>query len=129
MMKNIMQFIQANWIWLYVVLFVLIFLGFQWKRGKKQLVKDFIYWLVCMAEQQFGSKTGDVKLSMVWVNIYNGLPWYVRAFFPRKELEKWIEEAVKLLKKRLQDPKFNLLTHNQEIEEMIKDKVSFKPLK
>jgi hypothetical protein len=93
-----------------------------WRRGKQEVVKKTIYMLVCLAEQQFGSKTGALK----WMMVYSRLPWWIRWLFPQEILADYIEEAVQLLKKQLNNKEFNLLEYSQEFG---KPKVTTKTVK
>jgi hypothetical protein len=122
------NFVQNHWLGILLVLCFLAIMIILWKRGKKDTVKTIIYGLVCQAEQAYGSNTGPIKLASVWVGIYEKLPWYIRLLFPKKQLDKWIVDGVQLLKRQLRGKGFNLLTYNQEVENVIKDKVSY-PLK
>lgn len=117
--------LQINLIDIIIIISAILLMAFAWKHGKKETVKTIIYGLVCQAEQMYGSNTGPVKLATVWIGIYEKLPWIIRVVFPRKVLEGYIKEALLLLKQQLKCKEFNLLTYNQELESVIKDKVSF----
>jgi hypothetical protein len=123
-----MNFVQTYWLSILLVVCFLVIMLLLWKRGKKEIVRKIIYAMVCKAEQVYGSKTGDVKYAEVWSMIYTKLPWIIRFLFSQKELEKLINDGVKLLKSRLENKEFNLLTYNQEVDGVIKDKFSY-PLK
>lgn len=116
---NILNFmigvLKGNWLDLLVVLIFVVAVVLLWKKGKKQAVKSMIYYLVCKAEQQFGSKTGDIKFAAVTTWLYDRLPLIVRFVFTKEEIGQYIEEAVIKLKKYLQEnPEANLLSYTDE---------------
>jgi hypothetical protein len=118
------ELISVHWPSILIMLMVASLLIYMWVNDKKDLVKRVIYALVCQAEQQFGAGTGSAKLALVWTNLYARLPWIVRVLFPKKVLDKYIEDAVQLLKRELKDPKFNLMTYAQEVEEVITKRIN-----
>lgn len=113
-LKIIGGFILTYWPDIITAVAVILVLLYQWKQGRKDLVKKIIYSMVCKAEQLYGSRTGPIKLAEVWSNIYSRLPWILRLAFPKAELENYIEEAVQKLKKTLETGGVNLLTYAQE---------------
>lgn len=115
---NILIFLQAllimYWTDALLVIIVVAILGVLYKRGKKDLVKEIIYTLVVKAEKELGSATGSAKYSQVVATLYEKLPFILRLFFTKSELNRYIEDAVTWLKNRLKDPKVNLLSYDQE---------------
>ena len=120
MLETMMNFIKLNWmdILIIAILFVVfvLFLVALWRKGKKQMVINIINGLVARAEKMYGSGTGPVKLFAVWCDIYNILPWYIRAVFPREELEGYIEDGVKWLDKQLEKQGISLLGYDDEYD-------------
>ena len=111
----ILQVLKGNWLDVLVVLFFVAFIVLLWKKGKQQAVKSMIYYLVCKAEQQFGSKTGDIKYAAVVTWLYDRLPIIVQWVFTKEEIGNYIEEAVDRLKKYLQEnPDATLLSYSDE---------------
>ena len=115
---NILIFLQsllvAYWTDALLVIGVVIILAILYKRGKKDLVKEIIYTLVVKAEKELGSATGSAKYSQVITTLYLKLPFILRLFFTKVELNKYIEDSVIWLKNKLKDPNVNLLTYAEE---------------
>jgi hypothetical protein len=111
----VFTFFTAYWLDILVGGVVLMALTLLWKKGKQKAVIRIIKALVAKAEQQYGSKTGLIKLEAVWSEIYVHIPWIIRIFFTEKELAGYIEASVKWLANLLLDyPKINLLTYAEE---------------
>ena len=91
-------FIKANLASIIVVVLVLIVLAVLYKLGKKDTVKKIVLALVVQAEKTLGSGTGELKYAMVLDAIYSKLPYILRFLFTKKELDTFIEEAVRKLK-------------------------------
>ena len=104
----------AHWTDILLIVVVVAVLAILYKRSKKDLVKEIIYSLVVKAEKELGSTTGSAKYSQVISDLYEKLPFILRLFFSKVELNKYIEDAVKWLKNRLQDPTITLLSYDQE---------------
>ena len=115
---NILIFLQAllltYWSDALLVIVAVVVLAVLYKRGKKDLVKEIIYTLVVKAEKELGSATGSAKYSQVITTLYLKLPFILRLFFTKVELNKYIEDAVSWLKIKLEDPKVTLLSYDQE---------------
>lgn len=112
----ILAFLAAHWLDILVGVVFIALLAFLWKKGKKRTVIRIIKAGVAKAEQQYGSKTGQVKFEAVWSEIYAHIPWIIRVFFTEKELAGCIKDAVKWLDKVLTDnPDINLLTYAEEL--------------
>lgn len=78
-----------------IFLFVLT-LAVLWFKGKKKLVKKIILELVALAEEKYGSGTGEIKLASVLLEIFQEYPWleYLETW-----VIKWINEAVEFMNK------------------------------
>lgn len=116
MLKFIIAFIMIHWIDALLGIVLVGGLVYLWRSGKKKQVKRIIYFLVCQAEQMLGSRTGPEKLAAVWAGIYKNLPWAIRFFFTQQQLQDYIEEAVKELKRRLNQDDVNLLNYADETQ-------------
>lgn len=114
MLKLIIAFIMVHWMDILLGVVLAGGLVYLWRTGHKKQVKRIIYFLVCRAEQMLGSGTGPEKLAAVWAGIYKNLPWAIRFFFTQKQLQDYIEEAVKLLKDRLSQEDVDLLNYAEE---------------
>lgn len=104
----------AYWSDVLLIIVVVAVLATLYKRGKKDLVKEIIYTLVIKAEKELGSATGSAKYSQVISELYIKLPFILKLFFTKAELNKYIEDGVKWLKTKLQDPTITLLSYDQE---------------
>ena len=115
---NILIFLQAlllaYWTDVLLVVGVVVILAVLYKRGKKDLVKEIIYSLVVKVEKELGSATGSAKYSQVISDLYEKLPFILRLFFTKVELNKYIEDAVTWLKSKLKDPDVTLLSYAEE---------------
>ena len=115
---NILIFLQtlllAYWTDALLIIVVAAVLAFLYRRGKKDLVKEIIYSLVVKAEKELGGATGGAKYSQVISTLYLKLPFILRLFFTKVELDKYIEDSVIWLKDKLKDPNVNLLTYAEE---------------
>jgi hypothetical protein len=92
------EFIKANLASIIVVVIVLIALAVLYKLGKKDTVKKIVLALVVQAEKTLGSGTGELKYALVLDAIYSKLPYILRFLFTKKELDTFIEEAVRKMK-------------------------------
>jgi len=106
--------LMAYWTDALLLIIIAAVLGILYKRGKKDLVKDIIYSLVVKAEKELGSTTGGAKYSQVISELYEKLPFILRLFFTKTELNKYIDDSVKWLKIKLKDPAVTLLSYEQE---------------
>lgn len=86
---------------LITVLIVVVIGAYAWYRGKKQEVIRMICYFVQVAEDKFGSGTGDIKYAYVIERIYPILPGVLKFFFTEKQLDIWITEAVDKLQENL----------------------------
>lgn len=92
------EFIKANLASIIVVVLALIALAVLYKLGKKDTVKKIVLALVVQAEKTLGSGTGELKYALVLDAIYSKLPYILRFLFTKKELDTFIEEAVRKMK-------------------------------
>jgi hypothetical protein len=117
MLETILTFLQANWTVVLSIIFAIVFIGvliFLWKIGKKQVVINIINGLIAKAEKEFGSGTGPIKLATVWAGIYKEIPWYIRMFFPKEEIEEYIKNGLEWLDDLLETQGINLLSYSEE---------------
>jgi hypothetical protein len=85
---------------------------YLWKRGQQKFVKKVIKALVIKAEQQLGSKTGELKSHAA----YNMLPGIIKMFVSYEDVKGLIKDAAKWLKqKQEENPDMNLLTYAEEL--------------
>ena len=82
--------------------------GFLWYRGKRAEVLRVISRLVDLAEEKFGSGTGEIKYDFVIARIYPLLPVAFRLIVSPAKLDEWLESAVRLLQRKIEEKKANL---------------------
>lgn len=112
----ILAFLAAHWLDILVGAVFITVMAILWKKGKKKYVIRVIKALVAKYEQQYGSKTGQIKFESVWAEIYAHIPWIIRMFFTEKEMVGYIKNAVIWLDKLIEDnPDINLLTYAEEL--------------
>lgn len=111
----LVTWLKLYWLDVAIVVLFLGFLAYLLKKGKVDLVKRIVYYLVVRAEQQLGSKTGPLKYAMVIAAVYDKLPVLLRLVFTKAEIDKFIDGAVQDLKKLLEAGDVNLLTYSEEL--------------
>lgn len=113
MLENLLTFVQTNWIGIVIIAFV-IGIIIALKLGYKKQVVFIINDLIAKAEKAYGSGTGPIKLNMLWAGIYERIPWYIRLFFPKEEIEKYIKDGLIWLDDLLETQGINLLGYAEE---------------
>jgi hypothetical protein len=96
-----LEFIKAN---LYDILTVIVFIVgcvFLVRKGYESKVKEMLLYLVCKAEELYGSGTGELKYSAVVTWVYEKLPPIMRLLFTTKQIDCYIEAAVLQMKEYL----------------------------
>lgn len=96
-----LEFIKAN---LYDILTVIVFVVvcvFLLRKGYESKVKEMLFYLVCKAEELYGSGTGELKYSAVVTWIYEQLPPIMKLLFTTKQIDQYIEAAVLQMKEYL----------------------------
>ncbi|BEP28828.1 hypothetical protein [Helicovermis profundi] len=112
MLNLILNLVKNNLLSIVVVLIFILVLIYLWKKGKKKSIKDTIFYFVCKAEQEFGSKTGEIKYVAVSTWVYVNMPKIFRLIFTKEEIGGYIEEAVEKLKEILvSDEEVDLLPY------------------
>lgn len=96
-----LDFIQANWGSIAVVIGILIALLALIKLGKTDTVKKIVLSLVVQAEKTLGSGTGELKYAYVIDKLYDKIPKIVSFLYTKKEIDNMIEESVIKLKEIL----------------------------
>ena len=134
-----LEFIKAN---LYDILTVIVFgVGcvFLVRRGYESKVKEMLLYLVCKAEELYGSGTGELKYSAVVTWVYEKLPPIMRLLFTTKQIDQYIEAAVLQMKEYLSknNQAKSRLTHTISVgagttilsEECLKNLTEIQPIK
>jgi len=81
------------------------------RLGYKRHVSEILFYLVVLAEKQFGGGTGEIKFAAVTAWIYERIPIALRLLFTQKEISNLIELAVTRMK--------DYLARNQKATEQI----------
>lgn len=89
-----MNFLQAHWASVLVVVAFIAIVVVLALRGKKQIIYKMLYALVTEAEKQYGSGTGAIKFAEVMTKIYSMLPVIIKIFITYDTLKNWIEKAL-----------------------------------
>lgn len=97
------EFLMLYWVTILVWVIIIAALLVAWYFRKIPLVKQALYSLVCSAEKQWGSGTGELKYAAVISMFYSKMPFPIRMMFPQEVISKWIEQAVVKLKFELSD--------------------------
>lgn len=69
--------------------------------GKKEALKEWLKWAVFKAEQEYGGKTGQLKLREVFNLAIQQFPWLLR-FVSFEEFSLYVDEALEWLKTQLE---------------------------
>jgi hypothetical protein len=78
-----------------VIMFILARVGY------KRQVSEILFYLVVLAEKQFGGGTGEIKFSAVTTWIYEKMPVVLHLLFTQQEIGNLIELAVTRMKEYL----------------------------
>lgn len=100
---TIINFIQAHWDIITLVIVATAALVFSIFKGNKSVVMSMLFSLVTDAEKNFGSGTGALKLASVITEIYPKLPTVIKTFISAQTLQKWVEDALAMAKKKWED--------------------------
>lgn len=69
--------------------------------GKKEALKEWLKWAVFKAEQEYGGKTGQLKLREVFNLAIQQFPWLLR-FVSFEEFSLYVDDALEWLKTQLE---------------------------
>lgn len=96
------DFIVSNWDSILFILLAIIALIFLYRRGAKKKVFEILFYLVTVAEEEFGGGTGQLKFAAVTTWIYERLPAIAKLLFTAKQIDNMIEGAVERMKEYLE---------------------------
>lgn len=99
---SFINFLSAHWTSIIAVVVFVAICAILIKKGYSKYVKQILFYLVCEAEQQFGSGTGTLKYAAVTAWVHERLPAIVKIFLTEKEIDKLIEAAVAEMKQWLE---------------------------
>lgn len=109
------NFITNNLGNIILVLCVLVGVIVGIRLGYIKQIKQVLLYLVLEAEKKYGDGTGKLKFSAVSEWTYEKLPSLARIFISADLIEDLIEEAVKEMKKYLEDNKsVKILVENKK---------------
>ncbi len=94
-----MEFLSENWCAVLGGAITAIGIIILLRTSAKQNVNDILFYLVSLAEAQFGAGQGELKYASVVTWLYERLPAVCRFVLSEKEIDSFIEKAVD----RLQD--------------------------
>ena len=90
---SLINFIVENWDILLAAAAIIGVTIFAVIKQEKAIIFKMLYALVTEAEKQYGSGTGELKLSAVISQLQEKMPTVAGAI-PVKTLEKWVEQAL-----------------------------------
>jgi hypothetical protein len=96
------SFIMSNWDSILFVLTAIAIMVLLYKRGAKKKVFQMLFYLVTIAEEEFGEGAGQLKFAAVTTWIYERMPAIARFLFTSKQIDNMIEEAVTKMKEYLE---------------------------
>lgn len=96
---ELLNFILENWDSILGALAIIIVAVLAVVKQEKVVIFKMLYALVTEAEKQYGSGTGELKLSSVIAQIYEKAPAAVKVI-PVSTLQGWVEEALEMAKEK-----------------------------
>lgn len=92
--EQILMTIVANYLDVVVVLLFIFILAVLWKRGKRKEVIRVLRYLIAKAEEELGSKTGQIKKGKVIAEFYERLPVVITILFSQDDISDLIDNLV-----------------------------------
>ena len=96
------EFLLEYWSSILVVILFVLALLILVKKGYVKYAKQICFYLVCRAENEFGTGTGALKYAAVTSWLYEKLPFVCKLLFSEKQVDRMIEEAVSQMKEWLE---------------------------
>lgn len=96
---ELLDFILQNWDLILGALAIIIVAVLAVVKQEKAVIFKMLYSLVTEAEKQYGSGTGELKLSSVIAQIYEKAPAAAKVI-PVSTLQKWVEDALTAAKEK-----------------------------
>ena len=96
---ELLNFILQNWDSILGALAIIIVAVLAVVKQEKAVIFKMLSALVTEAEKQYGSGTGELKLSSVIAQIYEKAPAAVKVI-PVSTLQSWVEEALEMAKEK-----------------------------
>ena len=113
----ICQFIYWHWLDIVLALVLITFFGIlvsYLASRPNGIVAKLIYGLVIEAEQDLGSKTGQLKKKQVISKVYSQLPVFIRFVVNEATVSRLIDEAVHFMKESLEQNNSTLSSLSEE---------------
>ena len=108
---TVLKWISDNWVNLIIIGVFLAFMGYELaifaKLPKEEQIKNVKAWLlyaVTEAEKELGSKTGALKLRLVYDRAVEKFSW-LSTVVTFETFSGWVDEALEEMKKMLKDNK------------------------
>ena len=96
---SFVEFFTANWDSILAALVVIIVAVVAVVKQEKAVIFKMLFSLITEAEKQYGSGTGELKLSSVVSQLYAKLP-AAATIIPVGTVEKWVEDALAQAKEK-----------------------------
>lgn len=97
-LELIWELFLQHWVSILVVIALIVIVIVLLKRGEIKILEKILFALVCQAEKQFGTGTGELKYATVADWIYQRIPGILKIFFTSKDISKMIESALEKAK-------------------------------
>lgn len=100
---DVINFVIEHWDIITLVIAALSAVVYAVFKGNKSVVMRMLFSLVTEAEKNFGAGTGALKLASVIEQVYPKLPTIIKTFITAETIEKWVEDALVLAKKKWEE--------------------------
>ena len=100
---NVINFVIEHWDIITLAIAALSAVVYAVFKGNKSVVMRMLFALVTEAEKNLGAGTGALKLASVIEQVYPKLPTIIKTFITAETLEKWVEDALVLAKKKWEE--------------------------
>lgn len=97
------EFFKAYWLDIVLWVLALAVLFVFWFRGNRGQILALAKQAVKIAEQELGSGTGPLKLSLAVTWVYERLPVTLKFFLTEDGLIRYIEKALEWLKNKIDE--------------------------
>ena len=94
----IMDWLIQNWYYIVFVIFVVLGTTYGLMTGK---AKEWLKYAVCIAEQEMGSGTGQMKLHKVYDMFVEQFPMFA-TIVPFNIFSKWVDLALEWMREQLE---------------------------
>lgn len=109
------DWLTQNWLSVIILVVIAVVLLLLIKFKRFDTIRKIVLSLVCAAEKQYGSGTGEIKYAYVIEHLWDKLPFIIRILYTKKEIDNMIETAVSKLKQILGDGSVSLAGYDDEL--------------